>query len=397
MLSEPELLNLMTDLESDRVERTESVNDLDKFCVAACCFANDFPRHGKPGYLLVGVNNKGRAVGLKATDKVLLTLGEVRANGNVQPLPAVQVYKLALSDGTGEVAVLEVLPSELPPVSYRQQVWIRVGPRRQIASEAEVRILTERRVSHARTFDARPCLGSAVSDLIPDLFLNTYRQQAVPPEVLAANHRELRQQLASLRFYDLKNDCPTNAGILLFAADPRFWLSGAYVQFLRLSGATLTSDEIILEKAIQGDLLSVLRELDLIVDTQLSVRPKPTSALREQPVPDYPRAALREFVMNAVMHRDYEATAPVRFYWFADHVEIQNPGALYGEASAENFPRQNAYRNPVIAEAMKNLGYVNRYGSGVERAQAALAANGNPPAEFDFKTTFFLAVLRRRL
>lgn len=397
MLTENELLALMADLESDRVERTEAVNDMDKFCVAACCFANDFPRHAKPGYLLVGVNNRGQAVGLKVTDKLLLTLGEVRANGNVQPLPAVQVYKVTLSDGSGDVAVLEVSPSDLPPVSYKQQVWIRVGPRRQIASEAEERILTERRVSHARTFDARPCLGSTLTDLVPDLFLNTYRQQAFAPEVVAANHRELHRQLASLRFYDLNNDCPTNAGILLFAKDSRYWLSGAFVQFLRVSGASLTSEEVVMDKLIQGDLLSVLRELDLLIDSQLASRPQPVTTLKEQTVADYPRFALRELVMNAVMHRDYEATAPIRFYWFSDRIEIQNPGALYGEASPENFPRQNAYRNPVIAEAMKNLGYVNRYGSGIERAQAALAANGNPFAEFDFKTTFFLAILRRRV
>ena len=397
MLTESDLLALMADLESDRVERTEADNDMDKFCVATCCFANDFPRHGQPGYLLVGVNNKGRATGLKVTDKLLLTLGEVRANGNVQPLPAVQVYKVPLSDGSGEVAVLEVLPSDLPPVSYKQQIWIRVGPRRQIASEAEERILTERRVSHARSFDARPCLDSTVGDLATDLFLNTYRQQALQPEVVAANHRELVQQLASLRFYDLRKNCPTNAGILLFAKDPRFWLSGAYVQFLRISGSELTSEHVVVDKQVQGDLLSVLRELDLLIDSQLVSRPSPVSTLKEQTVADYPRFALRELVMNSIMHRDYEATAPIRFYWFSERIEIQNPGALYGEASPENFPRQNAYRNPVIAEAMKNLGYVHRYGSGIERAQTVLAANGNPPAEFDFKSTFFLATLRRRV
>ena len=103
----------------------------------------------------------------------------MRANGNVLPIPAVQVYKLALSDGSGEVAIVEVMPSDLPPVRFKGQVWIRVGPRRAVASETEERRLTERRISHARTFDARPCLGSAVTDLASDLFLNTYRQQAV--------------------------------------------------------------------------------------------------------------------------------------------------------------------------------------------------------------------------
>ncbi len=396
MVTETELLALMADLESDRVERTESVSDMDKFCIAACAFANDFPRHREPGFLLIGVNNSGKATGLEVTDRLLLKLGEIRASANVLPIPAVKVYKIALSDSSGEVAIVEVMPSDLPPVRFKGQVWIRVGPRRAVASESEERILVERRVSHARTFDARPCLGSSVGDLAADLFLNTYRQQAISQEAVAANHRELIEQLAALRFYDLSHACPTNAGILLFAKDSLFWMSGAYVQFLRISGTILRPDDVISEKKIQGDLLTVLRELDILIDAHLNGRPVAQTTLRENRVSDYPKFALRELLMNAVMHRDYESTAPVRFYWFSDRIEIQNPGSLYGEASPENFPRQNAYRNPVIAEAMKTLGYVNRYGSGVERAQEALRENGNPVAAFSFESTYFLATLRTR-
>ena len=396
MVTESELRSLMADIESDRVERTEAVNDMDKFCIAACAFANDFSRHRRPGFLLIGVTNNGQPAGLKVTDQLLLRLGEIRASANILPIPSIQVYKIALADGSGEIAVVEVAPSDLPPVRFKGQVWIRVGPRRAVATESEERILTERRVSRARTFDARPCLESKLGDLVPDLFLNTYRQQAASTEVIAANHREFSQQLAALRFFDLSNNCPTNAGVLLFAKDPLFWLPGAFLQFLRLAGSVLQPDDVLAEKKIQGDLLTILRELDIIIDSYLNARPVAQSTLRENQIYEYPRFALRELLMNAVMHRDYESTAPVRFYWFSDRIEIQNPGALYGEASPENFPRQNSYRNPVIAEAMKTLGYVNRYGSGVERAQQALEHNGNPPARFVFDTTYFLATLRRR-
>jgi ATP-dependent DNA helicase RecG len=100
--------------------------------------------------------------------------------------------------------------------------------------------------------------------------------------------------------------------------------------------------------------------------------------------------------MNAVLHRDWSATSPLRITWMNDRVEIQSPGGLYGEASAQNFPRQTAYRNPVLAESLKALGYVNRYGRGVLRAQQALADNGSPPAEFQFDPGFVLVTLRRR-
>jgi hypothetical protein len=105
--------------------------------------------------------------------------------------------------------------------------------------------------------------------------------------------------------------------------------------------------------------------------------------------------AIRELLMNAVMHRDYESNAPIRFYWFSDRIEIQNPGGLYGAVTPETFPNQNDYRNPKIAEAMKTLGYVNRFGRGIARAQRFLEENGNPQAEFDVtQATFFLATIR---
>ena len=75
-------------------------------------------------------------------------------------------------------------------------------------------------------------------------------------------------------------------------------------------------------------------------------------------------------------------------------MEIQSPGGLYGETSPENFPNQNSYRNPVLAEATKTLGFVNRFGRGVLRAQEALRRNSNPPAEFIFDHNIVLVVLR---
>ncbi len=395
MLTEQELLVLMRDVESDRVERTVSTTDTAKFCEAICAFANDLPHHRLPGYLLVGVRDDGRPSGLEVTDRLLLNLAAARSDGNIQPLPAMNVSKHTLSTGEGDVAVVEVLPSDLPPVRYKGRVHIRVGPRRAIAGEAEERMLTERRTAVSRTFDARACPDCRLGDLVLDLFLVTYRSGALAPELLEENARDVREQMASLRFYDLRRGCATFAGALLLAKDPRRWVPGAYVQFVRFGGTELTDDPLD-ERAFSGDLLTVLRELDAFVSVGIEARPEGASALREEKVAAYPAAALREMLMNAVMHRDYESNAPIRFHWFGDRVEIQNPGGLYGLATPENFPRQTDYRNPVIAEAMKALGYVNKFGRGVLRAQHALAANGSPPAEFVFEPTHFLATIQRR-
>ena len=101
----------------------------------------------------------------------------------------------------------------------------------------------------------------------------------------------------------------------------------------------------------------------------------------EQLKESYPLWAVRELFLNSLMHRDWESHKPNRFYVFQDRIELENPGGLYGEATIENFPNVNSYRNPVIAEALKILGFVNRFGYGIQRAQRLLAENGNPPAE----------------
>ncbi len=201
-MTEQELRQLMARHEADRLEFTTSTTDTDKFSEAVCAFANNLPGHGEPGYLVIGVDNNGRFSGTQITDQLLQNLGGLRANGNIQPLPSITAEKVVT--GEGEAAVVTVYPSPLPPVRYRGRVCIRLGLRRDDATEPEQRILIERRVSRARTFDALPCLGSQLEDLNRPLFLIDYREHVIAPEIIAENHRPLSQQLASLRFYDLK-------------------------------------------------------------------------------------------------------------------------------------------------------------------------------------------------
>ena len=153
MLNEVQLIALLPKLESDRVERTISVSDTDKFSQAICAFANDLPNHRQPGYLLIGVMDDGNLSGLQVSDQLLQNLGAIRADGNVLPSPAINVQKFSLTGG--DIAVVEVLPSDMPPVRYKGRVWIRVGPRKAVANEHEERILSERRTVAAYQM-ARP-------------------------------------------------------------------------------------------------------------------------------------------------------------------------------------------------------------------------------------------------
>ena len=393
MLTTGQLLALMADHESDRVEMTVAVNNTDKFGEAICAFANDFPNHRQPSYLLVGVDDAGKASGLTVDDTLLRRLADLRANVNLEPHPAMTVRKHALPDG--DVAVVEVAPSDLPPVRYKGRIWIRVGPSRRGANQQEERLLVEKRTASQRTFDARPCPGCTLDDLVPDLFLVGYLPHAVSRDVIEENDRDLREQMASLRCYDLGVDRPTHAGAMLFARQPLRWIPGAWVQFVRWAGMTM-ADDVLDDTRFEGDLLTVLREIQAFVPLQTRSRPVAESVLRERTEVDYPAVAIRELLLNAIMHRSYESNAPVRFNWFDDRIEIQSPGGLYGMASPENFPAQTDYRNPVIAEALATLGYVNMFGRGVIRAQEALRRNGNPAAKFTFEPSHVLAIIWRK-
>lgn len=392
MLSVEQLSALLRDIESDRVERTVSVNDTDKFAQAVCAFANDLPDHREPGYLIVGAAADGSLCGLNVADQLLQNLGALRSDGNFQPLPSIAVTKQSLPGG--DLAVVEVQPSHLPPVRYKGQVWIRVGPRKRIAYEQDERILTEKRISRARSFDASPIKDASVDDLSLAIF-GGYREGVVDQEVILGNRRTMKEQMASLRFFDPVNDCPTVAGVLLFGRDPRRFVPGGYVQYLRLPGNALI-DRPDDQAEVSGDLLAMLRELIARVKSGIHTSLESISAFQEKMQPDYPEIAVHEILMNAVLHRDYRSNTPVRFYWYADRIEIQSPGGLYGEVTAETLTSRSSYRNPVLAEAMKALGYVNRFGYGIQRAMSALDSNGNPPLTIETDSAVFKATLRRR-
>ena len=99
------------------------------------------------------------------------------------------------------------------------------------------------------------------------------------------------------------------------------------------------------------------------------------------------------------MHRNYETTnAPVRVTWYSGRIEIQNPGGPFGQVTVENFgtPGITDYRNPTLAEALKTLGFVQRFGAGIPLARKALADNGNPDIEFSVEANHVLATIGER-
>jgi ATP-dependent DNA helicase RecG len=272
-LNKDELRLMITSLESELIERTVSINNTDKFAQAICAFSNDLPSHKQKGYLLIGVKDNGELAGLKADDRLLQNLGGFRADGNILPQPIISVKTFTFEEG--DVVVVEITPSPFPPVRYKGKTWIRVGARKAIASEMEERVLIERRSSNVSMFDMRPCIDCSLKDLDLNLFVDLYLPKAIDKDVLKNDHRNIKEQLAALRFYNMVYDKPTNACVLLFGKNPEYFIPGAYIQYVELDGNAI-SDKILNEKKFSGALVTNLKKIEgFIDDAIITQRPVP--------------------------------------------------------------------------------------------------------------------------
>ncbi len=398
--TQSQLEALLADGESDLVERKSSWDGdaPDKGRQAVCAFANDLPGHGRAGVLFVGVHDDGRPANLPINDRLLMTLADIKTDGSTLPPPTLIVQKVVLRGVA--MAVVQVAPAQAPPVSYKGRIWVRVGPRRALATAQDERVLNERRRHRSASFDAQPVLHASIADLDRTLFERTYLPAAFAPDVLAANERTFEQRLAATKMIaSVDQLVPTVAGLLTLGLRPRDFVPGAYVQFLRILGSEL-SDAIQDEASLDGPIVEVMRALDGKLASHNRTSVDITSGPLEQRTSDYPLAALQQFVRNAVMHRTYEQThAPVRVVWFDDRIEIGNPGGAFGVVTAATFGQPGIvdYRNPVLAEVMKVLGYVQRFGVGIATARAALAKNGNPAPEFVVQPNWVHCIVRRRV
>ena len=397
--SEEALLQVIDAGESDRAEFKESLagDNPTRVREAICAFANDLPGHNQPGHIFVGVKDDRTIGTLAITDELLRQLADMKTDGNIVPPPSLTVDKCALQGK--DVAVVVVQPSNSPPVRYRGAIHIRIGPRRGIATAQDERILNEKRRYGDRPFDLQPIPTAGLSDLNLVQFEYEYLTAAFADEIRAANDRSLNEQLAATKMIAAA-DQPTATvlGILTLGKNPQDLLPGAYVQFLRIDGSEY-ADDIVDSEEIRGAVPDLLRRLDEKLRGHNRTAVDITKSYLEQRNELYPMEALYQITRNAVMHRTYEATnAPVHVYWFNDHIEILSPGGLFGAVTVERFgePGLIDYRNPNLADAMRTLGFVQRYGFGIPIAKRQLAAAGHPEPEFDISNNFVRVTVKAR-
>jgi len=396
-LTHEELLALLNDTESDRAERKETLKGdvAKKARQTVCAFANDLPNHNKPGVLFIGAKDNGEPSNVEITDHLLLSLADMKTDGNILPLPVLSVEKRLLK--SADMAVVTVMPSDMPPVKYEGRIWVRTGPRRSIANAQEERVLNEKRRYKNLPFDIFPLPTAKLRDLSKVIFEGEYLPQAFAADVLHENGRSYEERLASCRMIVSREDTtPTVMGLLAIGKSSQDFLPGAYIQFLRINGTEL-ADPVIDEDEMGGSIVEILRRAEEKLKAHNRVAVNITSEPTHQITMPYPQAALQQILYNAVLHRTYESTnAPIRVYWFNDRIEINSPGGPYGNVTPENFgqPGVTDYRNPNIADILKTFGFIQAFGRGIATARRAMELNGNPPLEFETNQTVVVCTLR---
>jgi len=397
--TDEELVTMLDDTESDLAERKQSFMGSvpTKARQAVCAFANDLPNHNRAGVLFIGACDDGSPSQEPITDQLLLSLADIRSDGNIQPMPAMTVEKRTLKGA--EIAVVTVEPSDMPPVKYSGRVWIRTGPRRSTANEQEERILIEKRRYKNLPFDLYPIPGASLDDLSKTLFLNEYLPSAFASDVLEENHRTYEERLASCRMIVSPEDpTPTVAGLLAIGKSPQDFIEGAFIQFLRIDGTEL-ADSVTDEEPFSGSIADMLRRAGEKLRSHNRTALDAVSAATHSRDSPYPQPAVQQLLYNAVLHRTYEGTnAPIRIYWFNDRIEIHSPGGPYGNVTPQNFgtPGITDYRNPNIADVLKTFGYIQAFGRGIAIARKELEKNGNPALEFDVTPSAVVAILKTK-
>jgi ATP-dependent DNA helicase RecG len=388
-LSDAFFLETIKQGESEAVEFQESHTALDGVKKTVCAFANNLAQVPSDALVFIGVKDDGSVVGTTATDDDLRRLADIRNAGDMVPPPQISIKTIQIESKT--VIVIQVGQASSPPVRLKGLVWVRIGTTTMSASpDDEKRLLEQRRVRNL-PFDAIGIEGATSADLDFLQFQQEYLPQAVSPDVIAENGRSVEQQLASLKLTD-PNGVPTPTGLLTIGGNPSEWLPGAYVQFRRVAGTEIyddTSDQA----ELRGPLSQVIRETEARLRVHNSASLTINEGKHEQRT-SYPMQALEQLLRNAIMHRDYAMTAPVRVIWFDDRIQIDNPGGPFGMSPIDfGKPGFTGYRNPNVAEAMRTLGFAERFGAGIQLARAQLERSGHPNLELKTEGNFVFCVI----
>lgn len=324
------------------------------------CFANS-----DGGQVVVGVADDRRVVGVDDTDDVLLRADDVAFHRCSPPLTVVpEIVRL---DGK-DVVVLNVAKGHQRPYSTENgRYYVRSGARCRSASREELLRLFQ--ASTALFYDEQP---------LPRLDLTDLDLDAVSRHLANAGLEDVDDDLPRLlrawRLYEEGH--PTVGGVVLFGRAPQRVLESSKVVVGALPGDDI-GDDFLDRKDLSGGLFEVVTQVEQFLNLHLRTRHEIAGFGKERR-PEIPPAALREAVVNALVHRDYSIPGPVRVFVLVDRVEVRSPGRPPNTVDAEAMRAGvHVTRNPHIYSRVAEAELATRAGTGIRRIARLLSQQGN--------------------
>ena len=365
-------------------EETSPVNDRE-LVETVVCLANRIG--GEPGWLVIGVEDDGRPSGARPRHGDTINPDKVAALIAGRTRPA-----LSVAVGTVDLDGLPVLVVEVPPQRHSVCTSDGVFLRRSIGGDGRPACV--------------PMDGYAVESLQADRgmldpsaqVVATARWEDLDPLEFERFRRSVRERRAwsdqallelpdlelakALGVVEANGDvrAVSLAAVLLFGKDDvlRRFVPSHEVAFQALRGL-----EVEVNDFFRWPLLRIMEEIEARIRARVREQELMVGMLRVG-VPDYPAVALREAVANALIHRDYQRLGAVHFQWHSEHIEISNPGGFPEGVRLDNLlvtaPRP---RNPLLADAFKRAGIVERTARGIDTIFYEQLRNGRPAPSYE--------------
>jgi ATP-dependent DNA helicase RecG len=333
--------------------------------------------NGRGGRVLLGVSDDGKIKGEKLTNSLKSQI--VGMARNCDPSIPVSVKQ------AGNVVVIDVAEGPDKPYSCSAGYYRRLDAVTQKMTQKEIKSIFRETVD--KLFEDLPRKDCSLEDISIKKIRAFLAESRTPFKV---NRQNLVSFLTSLGIY--KEGEVNNAGALMFARDIGKFIPHAEVICGAFKGTNKTF--IYDRKDVRNDLLIQLDEAMAFLQRQLNVRSE-IRGINRHDIYELPLDALREAVVNAIIHRDYSFRGTsIHVEVYDDRVEIVNPGGLPQGLDKKDFGKMSVRRNLILADLFHRMGKVERIGSGISRMKDMLRAAGLRPPEFEV-TTFFKVIFYR--
>ena len=374
MLDNKKLKLLISEGEGLTVEFKEQYTaKIDRDIVA---FANT-----KGGYILLGVKDDGKITGQKLNNKMKSEIHNLARNCE----PAINIGRIMQ---LGEVAVIAIPAGDEKPYSCSSGYFRRLDAVTQKMTQKEVRILF--RETDTVAFESLVCRDLNIKDVSLAKVKAFFEETGASLKVSKANLPLIFSSLGVVE----KNKV-NNAGALMFASKVEKTIPYAESIMAAFKGNDKT--HIFDRKDVRDDLFIQFNEAAAFLMKHLNVRSEIKGVNRKDAY-EIPLEAMREAVVNAIVHRDYALKGTsIYVRVFDDRVEIENPGSLPSGVTMQSLGKSSVRRNPIIADLFHRMGKVERMGSGIDRMRDFMRDAGLKEPVFETDNFFRVIFYRKPL